>query len=177
MPHPSRRRHQELGLRRHLWIQYVPTMAETRSGAMCGRADCLISASLPLSLPPPACNSPLVKNAAGDACVAAVSQRRKRDQLALEKPGACAWGMQACSVIGISGRRTSKFECLDTKTSIESCGGCMFPLRNQPAGEDCTLIPMVESVSCTRGRCAVSSCVRGFEVSESGDSCVKVAKK
>ncbi|KAL7409068.1 hypothetical protein BDY24DRAFT_402680 [Mrakia frigida] len=104
-------------------------------------------------------------------CLSNVSQRRRRE-LIMTRPGACPNSMQACSIVGLSGRRTSQFECLDIRTNIESCGGCLVPFGSQPTGQDCTLIPNVEGVSCTKGRCVVSECAKGLVVDASRSSCV-----
>lgn len=82
----------------------------------------------------------------------------------------CAPGLSACPVdTPTGGSRSSKVECLDTQSSIDSCGGCATEGR----GTDCTSLPGVMDVSCQLGECVVHSCDKGFAV-ENGTMCVEV---
>ncbi|GAA5871762.1 hypothetical protein JCM16303_000857 [Sporobolomyces ruberrimus] len=69
---------------------------------------------------------------------------------------------EACVVEGTSG-----FECVDTTSSLEQCGGCA-----SQGGVDCTTLAGVESVGCNAGVCEVYSCSEGFTFDASLDSCV-----
>ncbi|GAA5876553.1 hypothetical protein JCM16303_003577 [Sporobolomyces ruberrimus] len=95
--------------------------------------------------------------------VAAVpsGRARARRNLNLTK-NLCAAGHQSCAVAG-----SSSFECIDTTSSLEQCGGCA-----SQGGVDCTALPGVESVGCSAGVCEVYSCSEGFRWSAQADACV-----
>jgi hypothetical protein len=50
------------------------------------------------------------------------------------------------------------FECLNTSSDLEACGGCPF----QQGSVDCTSLPGVDHVECIGGECKVNSCARGW---------------
>jgi hypothetical protein len=77
----------------------------------------------------------------------------------------CPTGLDACP---ISGAKGGDYECLDTATELESCGGC----ASLGGGQDCTAIPGAWNVGCDRGRCTVYTCAGGFMRSQDGKSCV-----
>ncbi|KAJ7510015.1 hypothetical protein B0H11DRAFT_1957202 [Mycena galericulata] len=83
-------------------------------------------------------------------------------------------GYMMCPVM--TGTRRS--ECVDVKTSLESCGGCAGSglLSTQPRGRDCSAISHVDAVRCVEGRCKVLNCRPNYEVSVGGDSCVPAVK-
>lgn len=58
------------------------------------------------------------------------------------------------------------FECIDTLTDLESCGGC------PGHGEVCSDILGAVSVECVAGKCVVRECEDGWEVARGGDRCV-----
>ncbi|KAI0635190.1 hypothetical protein C8Q77DRAFT_1156513 [Trametes polyzona] len=70
------------------------------------------------------------------------------------------------------------FQCVDTSTNLESCGGCAVPHPfGQPpsasgTGVDCAALPYVEDVSCQAGSCAVRSCRSGWIVNNAGTGCI-----
>ncbi|KAH8109445.1 hypothetical protein DFH11DRAFT_1731047 [Phellopilus nigrolimitatus] len=81
----------------------------------------------------------------------------------------------------VCGAPRGGYECIDTRTNPESCGGCA--LRNPPSpsssssnvpgtGMDCTALEGVASVACRAGRCAVLACRPGFKVASTGDACI-----
>ncbi|KAJ7031740.1 hypothetical protein C8F04DRAFT_1360988 [Mycena alexandri] len=86
----------------------------------------------------------------------------------------CRDGWTAC---GVPGGGPRDWECVDTHNDLESCGGCptgvISSLTGDSVGKDCSTIAHVSDVSCVHGGCAVHKCLRGFRVSDSGDSCVK----
>ncbi|KAF5313113.1 hypothetical protein D9619_003184 [Psilocybe cf. subviscida] len=69
----------------------------------------------------------------------------------------CPTGLDACPVSGGSG---GDYECVDTATELESCGGCPS-LGN---GQDCTAIKGAWNVGCEQGSCVVLSCAGGFKI-------------
>jgi hypothetical protein len=81
---------------------------------------------------------------------------------------------------GARGKRA--LECVDTRSDLESCGGCSVsspfsdPSDDTPRGVDCSAIEGVADVSCRNSRCAVSSCMSGYSVSATGDSCISDAQ-
>jgi len=83
----------------------------------------------------------------------------------------CKKGSMAC---GILGGTKEDWECVDVVSDLESCGGCFKSLDNSPpTGKDCTAIPGIADVSCTRGSCAVQACMEGYVISIDKSSCVK----
>ncbi|KAJ6510569.1 hypothetical protein C8R45DRAFT_814680 [Mycena sanguinolenta] len=86
----------------------------------------------------------------------------KRDLAGGEK---CSKGHTACP---IPGRGAKSWECIDTQTELESCGGCVYSDFSTSllglAGTDCTAIPGVSDVSCVNGRCVVRKCVSGYNL-------------
>ncbi|WWC85297.1 uncharacterized protein L201_000159 [Kwoniella dendrophila CBS 6074] len=90
----------------------------------------------------------------------------KEGQLSL---GLCPEGSKACKVPGTNG---IDFECIDTDSELESCGGCVhgeFSAGNdiyEPQGIDCTSLPGITSggVSCDQGLCKASACEDRFEL-------------
>jgi len=55
----------------------------------------------------------------------------------------------------------NSLKCVDTQTSLVSCGGCMHG-RPSKRGKDCSEIPGVNAVSCLGGVCDVTSCMKGY---------------
>jgi hypothetical protein len=78
----------------------------------------------------------------------------------LAEGAACARGYSACPVPGLY--KVGMYECLDTSTNVESCGGCMTPFPGNAAGVDCSAIVGAEEVDCIQGACKVVSCEPGF---------------
>ncbi|KAJ3487120.1 hypothetical protein NLI96_g3750 [Meripilus lineatus] len=105
------------------------------------------------------------------------SGKPKREEL--EKRSVCDYGYTACGIYGWTGfRSTPAYECIDTSSDLESCGGCAIPLApGSPRGIDCTAIPGVVDVSCRTGNCVVHRCQPGFTVSMDQTFCIKKAQK
>ncbi|KAF7328887.1 hypothetical protein MVEN_02518400 [Mycena venus] len=74
----------------------------------------------------------------------------------------CPTGFTACH---IPGRNANSWECLDTETDLESCGGCPSLYSDSLPGKDCTAIPGVSDVSCIKGNCVIHKCMAGFDLS------------
>jgi hypothetical protein len=51
------------------------------------------------------------------------------------------------------GAQDGDYECLDTATELESCGGCV----SLGSGQDCTAILGAWNVGCEQGHCAGKS--------------------
>ncbi|KAF8151730.1 hypothetical protein B0H34DRAFT_678288 [Crassisporium funariophilum] len=93
-------------------------------------------------------------------------------ELSAPKDKRCPKGLTACAILG---RNLKSWECVDTQSDLESCGGCMLSLHpNFPEtdGVDCTAITGVSDVSCGQGQCIVHRCMPGYDVNFSGNSCV-----
>ncbi|KAF9510440.1 hypothetical protein BS47DRAFT_68362 [Hydnum rufescens UP504] len=72
--------------------------------------------------------------------------------------------MTKCGVYDQTASRTG-FECIDTKTNLESCGGCTIAYGSEPAtGVDCTNIPGATVFGCESGVCAVTQCKEGWSL-------------
>lgn len=85
-------------------------------------------------------------------------------------------------------RAPAPYECIDTRTNLESCGGCVVPYsltgsslddddEEEPdMGVDCTALPGVSDVGCHAGRCVVRKCAKGYKLEGSfwgGSKCIK----
>lgn len=82
-------------------------------------------------------------------------------------PKMCPVGYDACPIPTATGL-SADYECIDTTSELESCGGC----ASLGEGQDCTAIPGVWNVACTRGQCQVSSCAPGFTLSKAEGRCI-----
>ncbi|GAA6042644.1 hypothetical protein JCM8097_008264 [Rhodosporidiobolus ruineniae] len=76
----------------------------------------------------------------------------------------CPAQQAACAV----GSSYGAFECIDTQTNLEQCGGCV----TDGSGQDCTAIFGAEGVECSAGRCLVLSCVPGLTVNAQATACL-----
>ncbi|KAK6908296.1 hypothetical protein I203_102297 [Kwoniella mangroviensis CBS 8507] len=74
----------------------------------------------------------------------------------------CPYGLTACNVDGHSGN----YECLDTNTELQSCGGCFYGQysnHTSVVGEDCTTTgAALGASSCIHGKCVASACKKGL---------------
>jgi len=80
--------------------------------------------------------------------------------------------MTACRVDGESTGFQGRFECLDTSSNIDSCGGCAA----QGEGQVCSAIANVDNVACVNSKCVVSACAPGFTVNSNSTACVAEAE-
>jgi len=95
---------------------------------------------------------------------------RKRDTYVFNDR-MCPKGLSLCGIQ--SSWSNTNWECIDTKTDLESCGGCvMGVMGTSGTGTDCTAIEGVEDVACNAGQCRVFSCASGYRVSDCGTTCV-----
>nr|XP_031860999.1 uncharacterized protein CI109_003359 [Kwoniella shandongensis]KAA5528071.1 hypothetical protein CI109_003359 [Kwoniella shandongensis] len=97
------------------------------------------------------------------AQASALTKRQARDSARLPSQSFCPSGLEACLVNG-SG---DGYECIDTMSELESCGGCLngaLGVQNATAGTDCTQIAGVAfgGATCTAGRCNAFACDTGF---------------
>jgi len=93
-------------------------------------------------------------------------RRRKRSfQLKSRSAPLCPTGLDACPIFGAKG---GDYECLDTATELESCGGC----ASLGSGQDCTAITGAWNVGCDQGHCTVYTCAGGFKRAQDGKSCI-----
>ncbi|KAF8901214.1 hypothetical protein CPB84DRAFT_986568 [Gymnopilus junonius] len=84
------------------------------------------------------------------------------------------------TVCGIPGQEKAlAFECIDTRSTADSCGGCMTPhpffeaqAIRHTVGQDCTAIAYASSTGCSKERCVVGSCVDGWVPGSDKVSCV-----
>ncbi|BEI80815.1 hypothetical protein CcaverHIS002_0113440 [Cutaneotrichosporon cavernicola] len=75
----------------------------------------------------------------------------------------CPLPKLACHVPG-----TGSFECLDTATELEACGGCPSGnfIDGVVSGTDCTSLPGVamNRISCISGQCVASACHSNYDL-------------
>lgn len=76
----------------------------------------------------------------------------------------CPTAMAACP---IEGAASDEYECLDTRSDLQSCGGC----ASLGEGRDCTLISGAKWMGCVQGQCEVYSCAKGLKLVDG--ACVK----
>ncbi|KAJ7067294.1 hypothetical protein C8F01DRAFT_980079, partial [Mycena amicta] len=101
-------------------------------------------------------------------------QPSKRAQLPLSNKQTCSRNEVLCPILSGSGGS----ECINVKTTVDSCGGCVGPEDEAEfTGSDCTTIPNVNEVGCRAGECKIESCRSGFEVSSNGGFCVPSSAK
>ncbi|WWC72920.1 uncharacterized protein I206_106884 [Kwoniella pini CBS 10737] len=103
-----------------------------------------------------------------EATASGLARRRMRERLQKlrrESQTLCPGGLKACSVPG-----TSAYECIDTQTELESCGGCLSGeyqnVMNSTLGIDCTNLEGVAkgAVTCVNAQCQAFACRNGFEL-------------
>jgi len=117
------------------------------------------------------CPPPYIKS--GNACVLPPSSRKRA--LPAEE-AVCPFGLKKCGVVSSSTSHVG-FECLDTVSNLESCGGCLYSYTGKrDIGVDCTAIEGVSDVRCIAGSCVVHRCRHGWAFAEDGQSCVEMGK-
>ncbi|WWD06547.1 hypothetical protein V865_004639 [Kwoniella europaea PYCC6329] len=90
-------------------------------------------------------------------------------QAKIEKQALCPKPLTACKVNGVP----DSFECLDTTSELESCGGCAngnFNANETSFGVDCTQLIGVApgAVTCTQGQCKSFKCLPSFTLAANG---------
>nr|XP_018258954.1 uncharacterized protein I303_08495 [Kwoniella dejecticola CBS 10117]OBR81112.1 hypothetical protein I303_08495 [Kwoniella dejecticola CBS 10117] len=86
-----------------------------------------------------------------------------------DKHALCPGGLTACKVSGAE----DSFECIDTSSELESCGGCAhgaFNANQTSFGFDCTRLEGVAAgaVTCSRGKCESYKCLPEFRLAANG---------
>ncbi|WWC88889.1 uncharacterized protein L201_003804 [Kwoniella dendrophila CBS 6074] len=81
----------------------------------------------------------------------------------------CPTNQSACKVL-----HENAYECIDTQTELESCGGCTIGLWEDTevglgyskVGTDCTMLPGVieGEISCNSGQCIATACEYGYKL-------------
>lgn len=90
--------------------------------------------------------------AATQQCVSGIPAPRRRSlaQQAALGEALCPAGLQACYTTDMASLAMGKsvgWECVNTNTDMESCGGCQYPIMGEAKGEDCTSKAGVDNVS------------------------------
>ncbi|OCF30739.1 hypothetical protein I316_07625 [Kwoniella heveanensis BCC8398] len=153
----------------------------TRSGSAY---ICICGASFALG---PATNCPAAQTSRGlyvysqtvdTEPSADLSRRRLKERLRLARAlnhQYCPVGLTACLV----GDDKEAFECIDTKSDLESCGGCTIglygaTLNGTATGQNCENLKGVAmgAVTCNRGQCEVSACKYGYVLVD--NECVRM---
>jgi hypothetical protein len=86
-------------------------------------------------------------------------------RVAKSRASLCPTGLEACPLSGLA---SNDFECVDTASELESCGGC----TSLDQGQDCTAIHGAWNVACEQGSCAVLSCAGGFKIGKDKKTCI-----
>ncbi|KAG6837407.1 hypothetical protein H0H93_010025 [Arthromyces matolae] len=115
-------------------------------------------------------------------CSSAVPHKfaRKIDHITTyaDAAGICGPNHMVC---GIPGREdTNDFECIDTKSTLDSCGGCAVrhPFKDGPPlikGSDCGRLPGVISSTCSNSGCEVTQCRTGWHLDVKRNECVHIS--
>lgn len=133
-------------------------------------------------------NVPILYNNALAVTGAMSRRRRQAAAIAARNAKNCPASYSECLVNAATPTTLASFECIDTQTELESCGGCVNGVYTgqdtasniTSSGVDCTAIPGVSfgSVSCVRGQCVVSRCRRGYHLidgtCEADDATLKI---
>jgi hypothetical protein len=86
-------------------------------------------------------------------CVSGMPGRRSLSLPSVENAATlCPPGLEACYTADkpIQFGQPVGWECVDTGSNVESCGGCIFPVEGQQRGEDCSGLSGVSEVSVSR---------------------------
>ncbi|WWC60255.1 uncharacterized protein I303_102821 [Kwoniella dejecticola CBS 10117] len=91
--------------------------------------------------------------------------KRRQDLIDQQRDNGCPAGLTACNVPTSDGY---SFECLDTTSELESCGGCLYgtfgasPVNS--TGVDCSALPgsILGGTTCYRGTCQALACEEGW---------------
>ncbi|WVW79140.1 hypothetical protein I302_101106 [Kwoniella bestiolae CBS 10118] len=86
-----------------------------------------------------------------------------------ERNALCPKPLTACKVNGVA----DSFECIDTLSELESCGGCAngnFNANETSFGVDCTQLIGVApgAVTCSQGKCQSFKCLPDFTLAANG---------
>ncbi|OCH89939.1 hypothetical protein OBBRIDRAFT_755737 [Obba rivulosa] len=102
-------------------------------------------------------------------------QARKRAvPVSMRARASCATGLTPCGVPSSAWARSPAWECVDTESDLESCGGCAIPLGGGTSmGIDCAALPGVADVSCIAGACVVHRCMPGYQRARDGNFCLR----
>ncbi|KAL7424882.1 hypothetical protein Q5752_000568 [Cryptotrichosporon argae] len=99
--------------------------------------------------------------------------KRHTRQLAMRSLAARRLACPAPATACIVGDDAASFECLDTRTELEACGGCTagtYGDATAPVGVDCTTLPGVatDAVTCQAGQCVAYACRSGWALAANG---------
>ncbi|ODN92099.1 hypothetical protein L198_05771 [Cryptococcus wingfieldii CBS 7118] len=79
----------------------------------------------------------------------------------------CPKGLAACPIPGAA---LDQYECLDSTSELQSCGGC----ASLGSGQDCTALPGARWMGCNSGACEVYSCKPGWARALNGTVCERL---
>ncbi|KAG7095188.1 hypothetical protein E1B28_005965 [Marasmius oreades] len=101
---------------------------------------------------------------------------RRSEIVTLEEAQRYCGSMEVCGVP--SAKSGNAFECIDTTSNTDSCGGCVYPnpWAVTSSGKDCTS-PKALKVTCRASRCVVDLCQEGFEPNGPREACVPTSLK
>ncbi|ORY24889.1 hypothetical protein BCR39DRAFT_313492 [Naematelia encephala] len=86
----------------------------------------------------------------------------------------CPKGLTACAVQGSS---SEAYECVDTASDLESCGGCRhgtYLSPNATIGYDCSHGAALGQSTCVQGECLIKACKPGYR--SAGGLCIRRKK-
>ncbi|WRT69263.1 uncharacterized protein IL334_006247 [Kwoniella shivajii] len=103
-----------------------------------------------------------------EATASGLARRRLRErlmELKRESQTLCPNGARPCSVPD-----SNTYECIDTRSELESCGGCISgdfqAVGNSTVGQDCSSLPGVArgAVTCFNSACEAFACKPKYEL-------------
>ncbi|KAG6837410.1 hypothetical protein H0H93_010028 [Arthromyces matolae] len=115
----------------------------------------------------------------GTGCTSSGSRKRNLPKQAVTTLFGAQQVCKSKTVCGLAGREgTKEFECVDTQSTLDSCGGCTVahPFQDNdksPAtGVDCSRLPGAVNARCSESKCVVTKCRKGLQPSFDGTACV-----
>lgn len=124
------------------------------------------------------CATGTAPNSGHSTCTAtSTAAMRRRDQATMAQNLFCLPGYTSCPIPGFTTRKSAPgwnpgFECINTASDVESCGGCVGGLGS--TGVDCTLFDPLARASCQQGVCHYS-CPKGYDLTKTG--CIRQSGK
>nr|XP_018259367.1 uncharacterized protein I303_08295 [Kwoniella dejecticola CBS 10117]OBR81525.1 hypothetical protein I303_08295 [Kwoniella dejecticola CBS 10117] len=104
-----------------------------------------------------------------DATASGLAKKALRERLVnlrnRNNGGLCPFRSKACQI-----PYSDTYECIDTTSEFESCGGCTFgefqPAKNATMGTNCSALPGIVrgAVTCSNSRCEAFACRSGFKL-------------
>ncbi|KAL0064551.1 hypothetical protein AAF712_008496 [Marasmius tenuissimus] len=112
-------------------------------------------------------------NACDPSAVPRSLRSRRNEITTLKQAQKYCGGKSVCGLPSGQG-----FECVDTESAVDSCGGCVYPnpWATATSGRDCAT-PHALKAACRQSQCVVDLCQDGFAPNDARDACVAIHRK